>query len=331
MRAAPPVLAVGDTHVENFGTWRDAEGRLVWGVNDFDEAAVSPYAFDLVRLAASARLPPDRVLGNRKAAAAIVDGYRAGLKKPRPSLLDERETWMRKHVACTDEDRDEFWCEVDRYPRADPPSEVAAMLRASLPEGVRDVAFATRAKGTGSLGRPRFVAVATWRGGRVVREAKALVPSAWNWAHGETEPASGAMELATGPHRAPDPHLRVERRYVLRRVAADLRKIELGRRAGEELHAKGLRAMAFDLGSIHAADRPAVRRIRAHLDAAPPDGFATPPRPPPPTSRWTSGRGARPASRVTLSRVLPPRAPLRCKVCAWNCMPAFAVIDASPH
>ena len=33
----PRVLAVGDLHVENFGTWRDKEGRLVWGVNDFDE------------------------------------------------------------------------------------------------------------------------------------------------------------------------------------------------------------------------------------------------------------------------------------------------------
>ena len=28
---------------ENFGTWRDADGRLVWGVNDFDEAAVMPW------------------------------------------------------------------------------------------------------------------------------------------------------------------------------------------------------------------------------------------------------------------------------------------------
>ena len=36
---ATPVLAVGDIHLENFGTWRDADGRLVWGVNDFDEAA----------------------------------------------------------------------------------------------------------------------------------------------------------------------------------------------------------------------------------------------------------------------------------------------------
>ena len=40
---APAVLSVGDTHVENFGTWRDAEGRLVWGVNDFDEAALIQY------------------------------------------------------------------------------------------------------------------------------------------------------------------------------------------------------------------------------------------------------------------------------------------------
>jgi len=40
---APRVLAVGDLHVENFGTWRDVEGRLVWGINDFDEVYELPY------------------------------------------------------------------------------------------------------------------------------------------------------------------------------------------------------------------------------------------------------------------------------------------------
>src|SRR6202163_1692402 len=50
---APRVLAVGDLHVENFGTWRDIEGRLVWGINDFDEVFELPYTIDLVRLAAS--------------------------------------------------------------------------------------------------------------------------------------------------------------------------------------------------------------------------------------------------------------------------------------
>src|SRR4051812_39548935 len=36
-RGTSAVLGVGDLHVENFGTWRDADGRLVWGINDFDE------------------------------------------------------------------------------------------------------------------------------------------------------------------------------------------------------------------------------------------------------------------------------------------------------
>ena len=53
---APAVLAVGDLHVENFGTWRDIEGRLIWGINDFDEVNYMPYTIDLVRLATSAHL-----------------------------------------------------------------------------------------------------------------------------------------------------------------------------------------------------------------------------------------------------------------------------------
>ena len=56
LKSAPSVLAVGDIHIENFGSWRDNEGRLVWGVNDFDEAARMPYVLDLVRLATSAVL-----------------------------------------------------------------------------------------------------------------------------------------------------------------------------------------------------------------------------------------------------------------------------------
>jgi uncharacterized protein (DUF2252 family) len=56
LRNATQVLSVGDTHTENFGTWRDAEGRLVWGINDFDECAVIPYPFDPIRLAPVTRL-----------------------------------------------------------------------------------------------------------------------------------------------------------------------------------------------------------------------------------------------------------------------------------
>src|SRR6202045_3354029 len=75
---APQVLAVGDLHVENFGTWRDIEGRLIWGVNDFDEAAVLPYTIDLVRLATSAMLAITDgrlALKPKEACASILDGY----------------------------------------------------------------------------------------------------------------------------------------------------------------------------------------------------------------------------------------------------------------
>jgi uncharacterized protein (DUF2252 family) len=76
LAAAPAVLSVGDTHVENFGTWRDAEGRLVWGINDFDEAALIPYPFDLVRLATSIRLANGvrRCSTSRKPGCAIMWG-----------------------------------------------------------------------------------------------------------------------------------------------------------------------------------------------------------------------------------------------------------------
>src|SRR5262249_48903019 len=84
LAAAPHVLAVGDLHLENFGTWRDREGRLCWGVNDFDEAHPLAYTNDLVRLAASAFLAKRarRFAVDRKAVCqAILKGYRDALDK----------------------------------------------------------------------------------------------------------------------------------------------------------------------------------------------------------------------------------------------------------
>ncbi|WP_268893784.1 DUF2252 domain-containing protein [Streptomyces apricus] len=46
----------GDLHAENFGTYMDAQGRLIFNVNDFDEAYVGPFTWDLKRLAASVAL-----------------------------------------------------------------------------------------------------------------------------------------------------------------------------------------------------------------------------------------------------------------------------------
>ena len=46
----------GDLHAENFGTYMNASGHLVFNVNDFDEAYVGPFSWDLKRFAASVAL-----------------------------------------------------------------------------------------------------------------------------------------------------------------------------------------------------------------------------------------------------------------------------------
>ena len=52
----------GDLHAENFGTYMDGSGALIFDVNDFDEAYLGHFTWDVQRLAASVAL-----LGWRKA------------------------------------------------------------------------------------------------------------------------------------------------------------------------------------------------------------------------------------------------------------------------
>ncbi|MFI7076763.1 DUF2252 domain-containing protein [Micromonospora sp. NPDC049903] len=46
----------GDLHAENFGTYMNGSGQLVFNVNDFDEAYVGPFTWDLRRFVASVAL-----------------------------------------------------------------------------------------------------------------------------------------------------------------------------------------------------------------------------------------------------------------------------------
>jgi uncharacterized protein (DUF2252 family) len=65
----------GDLHAENFGTYMDGDGVLIFDVNDFDEAYVGHFTWDITRFAASMAL-----LGWRKAISdadisRLVEGY----------------------------------------------------------------------------------------------------------------------------------------------------------------------------------------------------------------------------------------------------------------
>ena len=87
------VLGVGDLHVGSFGTWRDREGRLCWGVDDFDDAYPLPYTNDLVRLAASIRMVTDSedlTIGFRDGCDAVLEGYLESLKDGRMPIRSSR-------------------------------------------------------------------------------------------------------------------------------------------------------------------------------------------------------------------------------------------------
>ena len=67
----------GDLHAENFGTYLDSDGRLVFDVNDFDEAYLGHWTWDLQRFAASLALLCWRKALPDEAIDALVRGYAA--------------------------------------------------------------------------------------------------------------------------------------------------------------------------------------------------------------------------------------------------------------
>ncbi|MDJ0903773.1 MAG: DUF2252 family protein [Xenococcus sp. MO_188.B8] len=44
---------LGDLHVDNFGTFDNSEGKIVFNMNDFDESVIADYQYDVWRMAAS--------------------------------------------------------------------------------------------------------------------------------------------------------------------------------------------------------------------------------------------------------------------------------------
>ena len=170
LTGAPPVLAVGDIHLENFGTWRDAEGRLVWGVNDFDEAAEMPYVFDLVRLATSAVLARAHGRTHAKICAQVFNGYLLGLANPRPVVLDHDHAWLRRLVVVSEGERKRFWQKMDALAAGEtaPPPRYVAALAAAMPDPGIEMVIRRRKAGAGSsgpsaLGRDRTMALRAGR------------------------------------------------------------------------------------------------------------------------------------------------------------------------
>lgn len=269
---APRVLGVGDLHVENFGTWRDSDGRLVWGINDFDEADHYPYTSDLVRLATSALLAAreDRlVMRPKDAVSAILAGYRGSLQEGgRPLVLAEGHSWLRQIAESKLRDPVKFWEKMDQLPteRGKVPKSAREALRRLLPESGLKYRLARRRAGLGSLGRMRFVAIAEWRGGKLAREAKSLTPPATCW----LDPGRDTVEslypvILTRVVRCPDPYVRPCGKWIVRRLSPHCSRIELASLGVGRGEQRLLKAMGWETANIHLGSERQREKILKDL------------------------------------------------------------------
>jgi hypothetical protein len=265
------VLAVGDLHVENFGTWRDQEDRLVWGVNDFDEAFPLPYTNDLVRLAAGALLAIAEnqiALKTKEACEAILAGYMKGLESGgRPFVLEEDHKSLRAMAFGSARNPRRFWKKLlsEDIVKGGIPKAVSEIFGEVMPESKSPYLFFLRASGLGSLGRLRVVAVTDCSGGKIAREVKALAPSACAWAAVGGTWKLLYSTLLKNAIRSRDPFVQVKDSWLVRRLAPHCCRIELEDLPKSRDEYRLLHAMGWETANIHLGSPEYLTAIKRDL------------------------------------------------------------------
>src|ERR1017187_5530222 len=87
------VIMCGDAHINNFGLYGTPQRDVIFDLNDFDEATVGPWEWDLKRLVASVNVAGrENGLNKKERAAAVmraVEGYRFNIQRlQNMSVLD---------------------------------------------------------------------------------------------------------------------------------------------------------------------------------------------------------------------------------------------------
>jgi hypothetical protein len=287
LMSAPAVTGVGDIHVENFGTWRDAAGIRRWGVNDLDDSGRGSYAVDLVRLATSAVITPHLAIDDKTVCDALFDEWLTAPPAPPVDLDDPAAHHLRRLVPTAS-------AGIDFYHQLSAGSTVAAEI---VPESVRDLVVATvpvgwqptwhaRGAGTGSLGHPRFAALGTDAQGTMhAREVKLLGPPPPTWVASAARSStrglgvenqlpvedSTVFDAVMSWPSGPTSQGRLED-WQYRRLSPEDVRIELVHLSGKEAE-RLLRSMGRALLSVHAIDPVTLRAARADACGRPSKWF----------------------------------------------------------
>jgi hypothetical protein len=116
------------------------------------------------------------------------------------------------------------------------------------------------------LGRQRFVAIADWHGGRIAREAKAMLPSACHWAaESDRSPEILYQSILTRAVRCLDPFVHLHGKWIIRRLSPHCSRIEIETLPAQRDELKLLHAMGWETANIHLGTKPAITQINRHL------------------------------------------------------------------
>jgi uncharacterized protein (DUF2252 family) len=93
---APPVLACGDLHIENFGTYKGDNRLVYFDLNDFDEAALAPCTLELVRVIASLHVAATHLKLSAPQTATLC---RTFIEAYRGAIGDGKARWVERATA----------------------------------------------------------------------------------------------------------------------------------------------------------------------------------------------------------------------------------------
>ena len=109
----------------------------------------------------------------------------------------------------------------------------------------------------------------------IAREAKALLPSAYDWALGRKAEKVRCQDILDRAVRCPDPYFHVTDDWLVRRIGPHCSRIEMSWLPKERDEARLLHAMGHETANVHLGSRGARAGILRHLAKQPKDWLFT--------------------------------------------------------
>ena len=202
--------------------------------------------------------------------SAILQGYREGLKAPQPVVLDRDRQWLRELVVVSEKKRAKFWKKIEKVETERAPPRYRKALAAAMPEPRLAISkTARRIAGAGSLGRPRWIGIADWRGGAGGARGQSARPIGLGARARQGQRArSAAARSPMAATRATDPWHHITGRH--RRCAASRPTTARSRRMTILAHLLSpdmLHAMGADLAGVHLGTADSGAAIARDLAA----------------------------------------------------------------